>query len=230
MLDKLEYFDSYVFKGLMPIAIQKQTKIPIGKKWNKAWNLSKWRKLFVQNDFEIGLLWNNGMIDIETDDEKSNKFLEKLIGNIERPIYKSSRSYHNIFLSPDPGLTKINLYGKKGEKIEIFGRGTFSMAPPSTHPNGITKYEFVNDVWPPPECPNSIRSLYFQKKPRTLKKDSIKTICKYCNNEYLINKTRLILEVRVFANYGLNWLCLNCRKEKGINIKKERKRIRKTIK
>jgi hypothetical protein len=225
----LDFFDEYVFKGLMPIAVFPGTKQPIEKAWNKNWCAQHWRKFFLTNDnYEVGLLWNNGMIDVETDTEESNVFLNKLIGGIERPIYKSHRSYHNIFLTPNKELTKVNLYGKRGEKIEIFGKRTFTMAPPSNHIEQGVKYKFVNDFWPPPPCPNGIKALYFQQKNIVIKsKDKTETACADCQRLFCLHKTRLAMEVDIFLKHKLKWKCVSCRKKHSIDVKEERRKLRK---
>lgn len=231
MNDYLDFFDEYVFKKLMPIAVYPGTKQPVEKGWNKNWCARHWRKFFLKEEnYEIGLLWNNDMIDIETDNEESNRFLNKLIGNVERPIYRSHRSYHNIFLTPNKNLKKVNLYGKRGEKIEIFGKKTFTMAPPSKHLEQGVRYQFINDVWPPPPCPNGIKSLYFQQKKIVIKKDD-KTMsrCQDCGREFCLHKSRLILEMKVFLKYSLGWKCVACRKKYELNLKQERRDLRRLL-
>jgi len=228
----LEFFDHYVCKKLMPIAVLPGTKQPVEKGWNKNWCAKHWRKYFLSDEhYEIGLLWNNGMIDVETDSEESNKFLNRLIGDIERPIYKSHRSYHNIFLTPYKQITKVNLYGKKGQKIEVFGNRTFTMAPPSNHKEKGVKYRFINDVWPPPPCPNGIKALYFQQKKIEIKsKDKISTTCADCAQSFCVHRTRLALEVKVFSRHGLKWKCISCRKKhEEIDVKEERRMLRKLL-
>lgn len=211
----------------MPIAIFERTKQPAEAKWNKNWGVKRWRKYFLEEkNYEIGLLWNSKYVDVETDDEISNSFLNRLIGNVERPIFKSKRSYHNIFLSPYPKLTKVNLYGKKGEKIEIFGKKTYTVAPPSKHIEGVD-YSFINKIWPPPVFPNGLKALYFQQKNIVIKnKQKTLTICKECKKEQLIHKKRLALEVKIFSENSLDWKCRVCRKKYKINIKDECRKIR----
>lgn len=225
----LDYFDEYVAKGLNPIAIFGGTKQPVESKWNQNWSIRRWRRYFSNNEegYELGLLWGSKFVDVEADDEKSNIFLNRLIGNVERPIFRSKRSFHNIFLSPNPKLTKVNLFTKKGEKIEIFGRRTYTVAPPSTHIEG-TKYGFINEVWPPPPFPNGLKAFYFQQKKIIIKnKNIIVTTCKECGKEQIMNKRRLALEVNAFLKYSLGWKCRRCRKKYNINLKEECRIIRK---
>jgi len=230
MNEYLEFFDEYVFKGLMPIAVIPGTKQPVEKGWNKNWHSGHWRRLFLREEnYEMGFLWNNDMIDVETDNEKSNEFLNRLIGDVERPIYKSHRSFHNIFLTPHKQLTKANLYGRNGEKIEIFGKRSFTMAPPSRHIEGV-RYKFINDVWPPPKCPNGIKALYFQQKNVRLKsEDKTETACQDCGKNFCLHKKRLLLEVRIFLANNLGWKCIPCRKHYAIDMKAERKKLRKSL-
>jgi hypothetical protein len=227
----LDYFDDYVAKGLNPIAIFPRTKFPTEFKWNQNWAARRWRKYFLQDEeYEIGLLWNQGFVDVETDDHKSNDFLNRLIGDVPRPIFKSKRSYHNIFLTPNPKLTKVNLYGKKGEKIEIFGRKTFTLAPPSKHIEGAT-YSFINDVWPPPQFPNGLKAFYFQQKKIVLKnKSKTLSICSDCKKEQCIHKKRLALEVKSFSKLLMGWKCHKCRKKYKVNIKEECRPINRSSK
>lgn len=224
----LDFFDEYVFKGLMPIAVYPGTKQPSEKGWNKNWCPRHWRKFFLEDDqYEIGFLWNNGMIDVEADNEESNRFLNKLIGGVERPIYKSHRSYHNIFLTPHKDLTKVNLYGRNSEKIEIFGKKTFSMAPPSRHTEQGVYYKFVNNFWPPPPCPNGIKALYFQqKKIKIESKDKIDTVCQDCGREFCVHRSRLALEVKIFLEKKMGWKCVACRKHYNLDIKEGRRKLR----
>jgi hypothetical protein len=230
MNDYLNYFDEYVCKGLMPIAVYRMTKQPVGKGWNKNWAASHWRKFFLEEKYELGLLWNNNMIDVETDNEESNEFLNRLIGDIDRPIFKSNRSYHNIFLTPHDKLKKANLFGKNGEKIEIFGKKTFTMAPPSRHSENKVNYYFLNDIWPPPPCPNGIKALYFQQKKVIIKnKEKTITICGDCGLESCVHKSRLSLEVKIFLKHNLSWKCVRCRKKYNLDIKNERRSLRKLL-
>jgi hypothetical protein len=226
----LDYFDNYVSKGLMPIAVQKGTKQPVGKNWNGVWKERNWRQFFDVGNFEIGLLWNNNIVDVETDNEESNEFLNRLIGDVKRPIYKSQRSYHNLFITPHEKLTKVNLYGSKGQKIEIFGKKTFTMAPPSRHMEGGTFYQFVNDHWPPPPCPSGIKALYFQQKNiKIFNKEKISSLCSDCKKEFYIHKKRLCLEVKVFLNNNLKWKCVHCRKNYKVDIKEGCRYVKKII-
>lgn len=227
MNNYLDYFDDYVAKGLMPIAIFQGTKQPVEAKWNKNWSVRRWRKYFLnEENYEIGLLWNRNFVDVETDDQKSNEFLNRLIGQVERPIFKSKRSYHNIFLTPNPDLTKVNLFGRNSEKIEIFGRGTYTLAPPSKHIEG-TVYSFINDIWPPPAFPNGLKAFYFQQKKIIIKnKQKVSTECKGCGIKQVIHKNRLKLEVKCFSNNLLGWQCKNCRKKYNIDVKEECRKIK----
>ena len=212
----LKFFDDYVSKGLMPIAIHKGTKMPVELKWNTTWSIKRWRYYFCKNkdEYELGLLWNQGFVDVETDDAMSNSFLNRIIGDIPRPIYKSKRSYHNLFLTPNKELTKVNIYGKRKEKIEIIGRKCFSIAPPSIHADGISTYEFINNFWPPPDFPNELKAIYFQqKKIKIINKEKTISICSRCQGETCIHKKRLIKEVNYFKKKNMMWICKKCRVE-----------------
>jgi hypothetical protein len=230
MNNYLDYFDNYVFKGLMPIAVYRGTKQPVGSAWNNGWSAKKWRHYFYENEYEMGLLWNREIIDIETDNEHSNDFLNKLIGDLKRPIYKSQRSYHNLFLTPHNSLTKANLFGRKGEKIEIFGKRTFTMAPPSQHMGGEARYQFINDHWPPPPCPNPIKALYFQQKNiKRISKEKTLSKCSDCGEDFCLHKQRLALEVRSFLKKNMKWKCIKCRKNYCIDIKEMCRQLKSTI-
>ena len=108
--------------------------------------------------------------------------------------------------------TKVNIYGKRKEKIEIIGRKCFSIAPPSIHADGISTYEFINNFWPPPDFPNELKAIYFQqKKIKIINKEKTVSICSRCQGETCIHKKRLIKEVNYFKKKNMMWICKKCR-------------------
>jgi len=228
----IRFFDKYVELGLKPIAIYQNEKCPVKAGWNKDWSIDKWRPYFHTNDYNMGILLGD-IIDVEGDSEEANYLLERMIDGCKRPSFRSSKSTHNLFLNPDPELTRFVFHG-----IEFRGNLHQSVVPPSTHKDG-NKYQWLTgSSFPIPPMPEELQRFYFQNKrlrPRKQKSHPpkpknregiIKTVCKTCSNKYPIHRTRLILEVRAFRQYGLLWMCRNCRK---IDIRKDCRQIRKDI-
>jgi hypothetical protein len=229
----LKYFDLYVTAGLKPIAVYKETKQPVGYNWNRNWNPEKWREYFQDDNdlYSMGILLGN-IVDVEGDTEEANKMLFDLVGDIPHPMYKSSRSIHHLFQTPDLTLTKSTYQG-----IEFRGFLHHSVVPPSIHISG-SQYKFLRGTkFPIPEMPLELMRFYFDHKiksikPRTPKKvvkkkpGYINTQCKICYKTTEIHKKRLSLEVQAFQFYGLPWNCHKCRK---IDVREDCRRIRKEM-
>lgn len=229
----IQYFDGYVKIGFKPIAIHLNSKCPISSNWNKDWSVERWRSCFLTEEYNMGILLGE-IVDVEGDSEQANDLLERMIDGFPRPMFRSAKSIHNLFLSPDPELTRFVFDG-----IEFRGNLHQSVVPPSTHVDG-TKYQWIKgSQFPIPPMPEELKTFYFKNKfsrkvhkvkgkvPKPKKiKGIIKTICKKCNCRYPINKTRLILEVNAFREHGFLWMCRNCRK---IDIREDCRRIRRQL-
>jgi hypothetical protein len=225
-----KFFDKYVSLGLKPIAIHRESKCPIENSWNIKWSADRWRPYFNDPLINMGILLGD-IIDVEADNEEANDLLERMIDGAQRPRFRSAKSIHNLFVNPDPDLTRLVVNG-----IEFRGRKHQSVVPPSIHNDG-SKYQWLTgSYFPVPEMPEELRKFYFENKKSISKKNKnkekiklkfgfIHTQCKTCEKKYTINKTRLILEVRAFRTYGLEWMCRCCRK---IDIRNECRKIRRS--
>ena len=228
----LKFFDKYVQLGLQPIAIYKNSKQPCGMHWNKNWSVEKWRPYFLQNNYNMGILLGD-VVDVEGDSEEANDLLERMIDGVRRPRYRSSRSIHNLFLSPDQNLTRLVANG-----IEFRGYSHQSVVPPSCHEDGSNYFWLAGSEFPIPPMPQELLDFYNRnkshqgsKKPaynkqNKNKKHFIKTVCKSCNESFFIHKVRLQLEVKAFMSHDSIWLCRNCRK---YDVKKDCRAIKKSM-
>lgn len=229
----IQFFDKYVELGLKPIPIYKKTKTPIESAWNKNWSVERWRHLFTSGDYNMGILLGD-IVDVEADSEEANDLLERIIDGCQRPRFRSSKSIHNLFISPDPSLTRVVVSG-----IEFRGNLHQSVVPPSCHEDG-SKYQWLSgSFFPIPEMPDELKRFYFQNKairrsksekqkppPAKHKSGCLRTHCNSCKNQFHMNRTRLMLEVRAFKIHGLPWLCRNC---KPIDVREDCRKIRKII-
>lgn len=226
----LKYFDLYTGIGMQIIPVYRDSKIPVGKKWNIQWNRDKSREMIATGKYNIGLLLGE-IVDVEGDTEEANEFLTKLIGNVPHPMYRSSRSVHHLFLTVDPDLTSTRF-----QDIEFRGRLHQSVLPPSTHENGADYKWLRGSVLQPPTMPNALREFYFANKrvkpqrkfvpKKQLPHGLMKTVCKSCNCVEIIHKKRLMLEVRAFAENKLPWMCHECRE---LDVRDACRRIRNTL-
>jgi hypothetical protein len=233
----LKYFDGYVNFGLKPIAMYLHSKKPVSDKWNEDWTPERWRGYFESNEqkYNMGILLGN-VIDVEADDEESNKLLDSLLGDTPHPLYSSARSVHHLFLTPDPTLTFQKIQG-----IEFRGNRVCSALPPSIHESGV-KYRFLKTsefVLNP--LPDDLLDFYWENKKKeeppkfVPKKPEVKpghkrTICKICGQRKFIHKKRLILEVKAFAKYNLCWMCHTCRELRGMDMRDDCREVRKDLK
>jgi hypothetical protein len=232
-MTRLEYFDLYTSIGLQVIPLYPNTKIPVGKNWNENWDKDWSRDQIERRHANMGLLLGE-IVDVEGDTPAANEFLELLIGDIPHPVYRSKKSFHHLFHTPDPNLT-----GAKFEGIEFRGHRHQSVLPPSIGPDG-TKYKWLRKAtWPAPEMPPDLQDLYFKYRPqgappikgkfnkkRGVKKGHTKTQCCVCKKWIYIHKKRLVLEVRAFREYGTNWHCQDCRE---LELRADVRRIRKQL-
>lgn len=208
----VKYFDLYVKLGLEPIALYKNSKIPISKKWNEKWSIQKWRPYFEMDDYNMGILLGE-VVDIEGDTQEANDFLLEITKGFDHPMYKSSKSIHHLFKNPDPHLTKKCYNG-----IEFRAYKHQSVIPPSKHKDGSCYLWCREAKFPVPEMPDKLYDFYCKhlgfgtkNKNKKLKKDFTYTICRGCDNKLRMNKTRLKLEVKAFQQIKSLWLCRKCR-------------------
>ena len=228
----IQFFDNYVRLGLKPIPIFKNSKTPVESAWNKNWSEARWRKYFQDNNCNMGILLGD-IVDVEADSEEGNDLLERMIDGCERPRFRSSKSTHNLFINPDPELTRLVVCG-----IEFRGNLHQSVVPPSSHENGILYAWIAGSKFPIPEMPDELKRFYFQNKKRKLttkgkpppppriRQGISKTECNSCHRKYPLHRSRIILEVKAFRKYGLLWQCRNCR---SIDIRQDCRDIRKSL-
>ena len=226
----IDYFDKYVELGLKPIAIYPNQKCPMSNEWNINWSVKRWRPYFYTNDCNIGILLGD-IVDVEGDSEEANDLIERMIDGQPRPRFRSAKSIHNLFINPDPTLTRFVCNG-----IEFRGNKHQSVMPPSSHENG-NKYNWIcGSEFPIPQMPEELKRFYFEnknaKKKRVwtpppkpkIKKGYVKTTCNKCKNSFHLNKARLLLEVQAFRIHGSLWMCRNC---KVVDVRDTCREIRK---
>jgi Bifunctional DNA primase/polymerase, N-terminal len=225
----LKYFDLYVKYGLKPIAVYRNSKQPIGKNWNDDWSPEKWRKYFVFNDeYNMGIILGD-ILDIEGDTEEANTIINNMTKNIIHPMFRSSKSIHHLFRSPDKNFRVWKFQG-----LEFRGCRHQSVVPPSKHQNGESYNWLKGSVLEVPEIPSELWQYYLcnrtieknKTQNKRTKKGYVKTECKNCFNMFFIHKKRLFLEVKAFQEKGKLWMCHGCR---NLNIKNICRKIRKNI-
>lgn len=218
MATLFDHFDSYVRLGLRPIAIFKDSKCPIGTNWNKDWSIERWRPYFEFNDYNMGILLGD-IIDVEADTEEANDLLLRMIDDAPHPMFRSSKSIHHLFTSPDKNLTRA-VYGG----IEFRGHLHQSVLPPSIHSDGCKYRWLIKSKFPISPMPEELLRYYFSNKKldnkpkkttnrikRKIKEGHKRTECRICKNKFYIHRKRLILEVKAFREQNLPWMCHGCR-------------------
>ncbi len=237
MKNIIEYFDCYVRLNLKPIAVYKESKVPVGKNWNLQYSSEYWRDLVKNGDYNIGILLGD-IVDVEGDTDEANAAILEMIGGVSHPSYRSSKSIHHLFINPDKNLTRITHNG-----IEFRAYKHQSVVPPSFHIDG-SDYRWIKDSkFPIPEMPKKLLDYYFEikskkSKPKIAcrndnnvihrknknKKGYVKTHCNNCKKEFFTHKKRLILETQSFMSHGFNWQCRKCR---PIDVREDCREIRK---
>lgn len=217
-------FDKLVSEGLQPIALYPGSKTPMAKGWNSNWKEAEERERIRKPLVNIGILLGN-IVDVEGDSPGANAKINRIIGDYPHPVYKSFKSYHHLFLTPDPKLTIL-----KSDDIEFRGHNHQSVIPPSIV-NQI-HYEWINVVFPIPKMNPPLLEFYQEFKKRITKKKQtkpghIQPYCSQCQKREYIHKDRHRLELMAFKELNLNWTCHKCR---DIDLRPRIKEIRKIIK
>lgn len=155
-INKETFLKAYKKLGWNIIPVNINSKQPIGKKWNERfWEEERVRNILLsQPNINLGIMLGK-IVDVEADTEASNKFLNQIIGNYPHPIYRSTKSYHHLFISPDENLTRFVV-----DNIEFRGHKHHSLLPPSII-SGI-KYEWIKPIFPVPQMPDSLRKFYWK--------------------------------------------------------------------
>ena len=100
----LRHFDALTNHGLKIIPLRENSKIPLCSNWNKKWDHNCARiKIKKYPNSNIGLLLGE-IIDVEGDSDEANKIIIDLINDYPHPIYRSYKSIHHLFLTPDSSL------------------------------------------------------------------------------------------------------------------------------
>lgn len=211
-MTNLEYFDAYVRSGLRVIPLRPFSKIPIGKGWQDNWDRDQCRSI-VQRSLEvnIGLLLGD-VVDVEGDTPEANRLLERMTAGVAHPQYRSSKSTHHLFLTPDPDLTILKVAG-----MEFRGRGHQSVLPPSVHEDGAKYVWLTGTLFPVPAMPDELLAHYrrHKKQPKrpNLKPGHVRVWCSACEGREYIHKKRYALEQIAFGRLGHRWECHGCRTE-----------------
>lgn len=211
-----DYFEAYVTCGFKPIALYPGTKIPVFRDWQIQWSADKYRQVFNQTpDSNMGFLLGD-IMDVEGDTEEANEMIFDLARHCPHPMFKSSKSVHHLFLSPDPNITICKFDG-----IEFRGRRHQSVVPPSIHSTGKVYEWLKKSTFPAPPMPTGLVNLLYShyrqiKKTKHVNQQEKKanhtnTACNSCRRKSYIHKKRLVLEVRAFQSLGQKWQCHNCR-------------------
>lgn len=206
----LDHFEALTNKGLKLIPLRENSKIPLYKNWNVNWEYH-----WVRNKFQkypnsnIGLLLGD-IVDVEGDSERANQKILDLIKDYPHPNYRSSKSIHHLFLTPDPALRHFRY-----EEIEFRGHGHQSVMPPSKI--GETVYKWLkNFKFPVPNMPEELVDFLYKKRKKKiykqkLKPGHLKTRCATCQQNILLHEKRHALELKAFKLLGQKWECKNCR-------------------
>jgi hypothetical protein len=202
----IEHFDHLTDFGLKVIPLKVNSKAPISNCWQKNWNHKKNRNLLNRfPDANIGLLLGE-VIDVEGDSDYANKTLINLIGDCPHPCYRSTRSVHHLFKTPDPQLRIL-----KYREIEFRSTGHQSVLPPSQH-FGV-EYRWLTKLMPIPEMPDKLRRFYdkINGEKSKVKPGCMQVWCSACRNECYLHKKRFQLELEAFKLMSSLWECQNCR-------------------
>jgi hypothetical protein len=197
----VQFFDYYTDKlGWDVVLLLPKSKMPFQKGWNKGYDKKATRDYLIKNpDCNLGLKLGH-IIDVEGDTYKANELLNKLTADITHPMYKSQKSTHHLFTTPDNKLTRIDIHG-----MEFRGHYHQSMLPPSVNSEEI-EYEWLEDVrFPIPSLPNSLVNLYNRHMKMMCAKKTGKYTepwCYLCGQKSRpIHKTRFKLELTSFKRF-----------------------------
>ena len=208
----LEHFDALTKHGIKVIPLRENSKAPMCKGWNRDWDRDMCRaRLQRFPEANIGILLGD-IVDVEGDNQESNRELLDLIGDYPHPTYHSNRSTHHLFQSPDNKLRLL-----KVGKLEFRGYGHQSVLPPSQCA-GI-EYKWLKEFrFPIPEMPKQLFIFYeknklgFKHRNKILVKPGhMQVWCSECREKCYLHKKRFKLELEAFQILGLYWQCWGCR-------------------
>ena len=203
----LSAFDFYVksYKWMV-LPVWPDSKHPAIEDWTdpNRYSTEQLRSYFEDNpDYNMAILLGE-IIDVESDSESGNKFLDKMIGDYKHPKYKSQKSTHHLFLNPD-GIRHKTFQ----QKIEFRGYGCQSLLPPSKVNN--VRYEWCPDsVSKIPSLPPSLRRFYWHCSNTKNKK---RYWCCDCGKECLDS----LLKVEKSLKNNKKLRCKDCKNKIYIN-------------
>lgn len=205
------------------------------KNWNKSWNKRIFLSILNNNPNCNIALQLGSIVDVEGDTEEANEYLDFLTAGYPHPTYRSNKSIHHLFLSPDKDLTRLVCNLNKTNDIEFRAKNHMSILPPSTHSSGV-KYQWVNKIFELSEMPSKLKDFYNKNKKYKyscnhksslslleqkenkwtkfnydVKPGHKKLICPACNKIYFLHKKRYLKELSVFNSLHTIWKCKNCR-------------------
>lgn len=208
MATVLDHFDALTQRGLKIIPVRQNSKVPLCKGWTRDWDLNVYRhKLRQFPDSNIGILLGD-VVDVEGDSDHANRLIEDLIGDYPHPVYRSTKSFHHLFLNPDQTLRHF----RHGD-IEFRGHGHQSVLPPSRH-HGVVYQWLKKFKFPVPPMPERLVEFYHDRRygrGSGLKPGHVKLWCGLCSKECYLHEKRFALELRAFGLLGRKWQCHCCR-------------------
>lgn len=206
----LDHFEALTSKGLKVIPLRENSKIPLYKNWNKDWEYH-WVKQKFQRfpNSNLGLLLGD-IIDVEGDSDEANQIILNIIKDYPHPTYRSSKSIHHLFLTPDNSLRHF-----RWKEIEFRGHGHQSALPPSQAKGVVYKW-LKNFKFPVPPMPDELIVFLEKKRNKKLHKCPLKpghkkVRCFSCQETIYLHQKRHELELYAFKLLGQRWECQECR-------------------
>lgn len=199
----IENFKLYRSIGWEVIPIIKGTKKPVQREWNGEYDENICEYAFMSGDFNVGLRLGT-IVDVEADSDSANLLLNKLVGRIAHPSYKSTKSVHHLFLTPDKELTRKVFCG-----IEFRGYKHQSLLPPSIIDG--CKYTWVTTHFPVPPMSGGLLNFYNRKRKEYGNSVWAKPNCHKCHKKITIRKSVYKRECIEFSSINMKWRCRHCR-------------------
>lgn len=201
-------FEELVHYGFQPHPLRPSTKIPMFTGWTN-WDRSRCLHYIMHYpNCNVGIVLGD-IMDVEGDSAEANHVINRLTEGYPHPCYRSRKSTHHLFQSPDTAITKIVF-----QDIEFRGSCHQSAIPPSLMDDG-TRYEWITRPdGPPPPMPDKL--LAFLRKIITKRRGDIKpghtkVTCIVCGEKNYMHAKRFNLEIRAFKSLNQRWSCRKCR-------------------
>jgi len=207
MATTLDHFDVLTDRGLKVIPLRQNSKVPLCRGWNRNWDRREARETLMRfPDCNIGILLGD-IVDVEGDSLQANLAIQRLVEDYPHPTYRSTRSIHHLFQTPDPELRIF-----KFNEVEFRGHGHQSVLPPSRHEEVV--YRWLTTGFPIPEMPPKLIKFYRDrqnKRAKKIKPGHIRVWCSVCEKQSFIHRTRFHLELEAFQLLCQKWTCQCCR-------------------